>query len=173
MNCQEIASLNNYAKAQLRVSESQFFFIGIDPTSPFHLHFLKLTYGNSSPDRANKMLCASGTCTVLNSESILSSDSTYIYTTFTYGSTTQYMYLTTLKSSDGTVVGSRYRTSISIEGILGLTQQGDYLAWTSFYSTTYILTLWNTITFEFTHKQFSGSYLYQVIVEATSGRYLN
>ena len=80
--CQELSVLNGYGKAQVKISDSQFFFLATDTTSPYPLHMIKVTFGATTTSWSNKLLCSSGTCSTAASESILSSDSTYVYSTF-------------------------------------------------------------------------------------------
>ena len=59
--CQEIVSIKQYAYGQLEIADGQFYFVGIDPTSPFPLYLNKITFGSNAADWSNKMACWSGT----------------------------------------------------------------------------------------------------------------
>ena len=80
------------------------------------------------------------------------------------------MYLVKFQISDGTVIGNRYRSSVGMAQLFGLALQGDFLVFTTYYSSNYIVAVWNTITYEFTIKNKSNGYTYQAITESSSGR---
>ena len=69
------------------LNSNQLFILSRDKTSPYNLLLYKITFSTPSVDWANKMLCASGTWTTNLSESLLSSDSSIIYSFFIFGST--------------------------------------------------------------------------------------
>ena len=71
-------------------------------------------------------MCSSGTWTSNNSESQLSADGTSIYLFFVYGST-NYLYFATLSTSTGSVIGARYKSSVSSNPIYGSALNGDYI----------------------------------------------
>ena len=111
LTCQTSSILQSFAQGQLKLSDSKLFFFETD--SAYTLHFCQITFGNSAADWSKKMTCPSGTCSAGLSESLLSSDSSTIYSLFAYGST-RYLYFTSFRSSDGSVLGTRYKSSISI-----------------------------------------------------------
>ena len=157
-----------YAYGQLKIADGQFYFVGIGPTSPFPLHFNKITFGNSVSDWSYKMTCWSGTWGASESDSVLSSDSLKIYSVFNYGPSS-YAFFVTLKTANGSVLGSRYKSDIGWNYIGGIILNGDYLVFTSAWSSPYLI-LFNTATSTILAKSFSGSYLYELGVEPTSGR---
>ena len=57
---------------------------------------------------------------------LLSPDSSKFYSFYTYGATT-YLYYTGFSASTGSVIGTRYKSSSSINSVFGLAQSGDYL----------------------------------------------
>ena len=108
------------------LNSNQFFLLSRDKLSPYNLLLYKITFSTPSVDWANKMLCASGTWTTYLSESLLSSDSSTIYSFFIYGST-QYAYFASFLVSDGTVTGTRYKSSISWGYVFGSALSGGYV----------------------------------------------
>ena len=71
-------------------------------------------------------MCSSGAWTSNDSESQLSADGTSIYLFFMYGST-NYLYFASLSTSTGSVIGTRYKSSISSSPIYGSALSGDYI----------------------------------------------
>ena len=112
-----------------------------------------------------------GTCTSSNSENLMSSDNSKIYSFFNFGSST-YLYFVTLKSTDGSSIGNRYKSNTAWSNIWGSTQNGDYILITALWTSNQRLILVNTVTFNFQYRDFSGTYLYGWAVEPQSGRYI-
>ena len=52
--CQKIASFISYAFGQLMLSDNTFFFLAYDGASLYSLHSVKITYGSTSTDWANR-----------------------------------------------------------------------------------------------------------------------
>ena len=103
------------AYGQLKIDDNQLFLIGNEPSSAYTLHYYKITFGDVSVDWANKISWTGGSWSASNSESLLSSDNSLIYTFATFGST-QYLYFITFSTSTGNVVGSRYKSSSTWTG---------------------------------------------------------
>ena len=106
------------------------------------------TYGNSVADWSKSMTWPSGSWSTSYSETLIdSTDSTKIYTVFSYGSTS-YVYFLSMNVTNGDVIGSRYKSSISLISVYGFKQNGDYLLAT-IYNPFYHLLLINTQSFSF------------------------
>ena len=88
---------------QLKITDTQYFMMNNDHSSPYNLFIYKITFGSTSVNWAKTMICPSGSWTAGFWESILSSDSTKIYSLFTYGSS-NYFYFTTFANSDGSIL---------------------------------------------------------------------
>ena len=145
------------------LSSVQFFLLGVD--SSYTLHMYKVTFSSTSVNWANKIVCSSGTWTSNNSESQLSADGTSIYLFFVYGST-NYLYFATLSTSTGSVIGARYKSSVSSNPIYGSALNGDYIV-----ATAYIyLVVYKISSSTFIIKSFTGLYLYGWGVEPSTGR---
>ena len=110
----------------LMISDTQFFVVGAGPSSPYDLHMYKLTFSKTSVEWADKIAWASGTWTSNLSESILSADGLTIYTFINFGSS-QYLYFVSLSVSTGSVVGTRYKSNVTIAFVWGSALNGDYL----------------------------------------------
>ena len=147
------------------LSDSTFFILGSTPTTPFDLHFYKHTFGNTSPDWAQKSAWVGGGWVTAESESILVSSS--IYTFFTYGGSTR-LYMAELSLSDGSA-SKFYKESSTWGRVYGIAVTGDYIVVCTQWITAEILT-YNKATNVFTIKKFAGTRLYGVNLEPITGR---
>ena len=165
--CQTISSiLHGYG--HLMISNSQFFVFGVPITSPYNLQMYKITFRSTSVDWANQIIWSSTTWTAYNSESVLSSDGSTIYSFFTFGAT-KYLYFYGLYVSSGGVATTRHKSSISVSQVWGSALNGDYIIATTSYPISIVIYSISSSTF--TIKSFiSGSYLYGWGVEPSSGR---
>ena len=164
---QQINSFNNYAFGQLKISDTQFFFLSDDP-STHSLHFYKFTFSSTSPDWADKLAWSSGAWTSSTSESLLSSDKSKIYSLFIYGST-KYLYFTTISVSDGSIVSSRYKSSSSISAIYNSALNNNFIVATMYSISSSILIL-DLTSSTFTFKLFANGFLLGCAFELSSGR---
>ena len=118
--------LDNFIFGTLMINTNQFMIAGSQSTSGGYLHYYKFTYGNTNADWADKMLCPSGVWDISFSEQLLNFDSSKIYSLISYGTTSSpYIYFVTFNIADGTVSGSRYRSSGS-QSVAGAILSGDY-----------------------------------------------
>ena len=160
--CQQISNFNYNAFGQLKISDSSMFMLGVDPSSPYHLHLYKHTFGGTSPDWSLQLSWPSGTWNIFYSESHLISTS--IYTFFPYGSPL-YVYMAVISVSDGTV-SNRYKSSISCTNVWGSGNNGDYIVASVQWSSSHLL-MFNKATNLFYIKLFSGSGLYGIGLDTT------
>ena len=123
-NCQYVPSISLYCYGHLKITDSQVFFGGIDSSSK-DLHFIKMTLGNTVADWSNKILWFSSSWTTFGSEALLSSDGSLIYSFFIFGNP-RYIYFTTFKTTDGSVVGNRYKSSSQIDNVFGSVLMANY-----------------------------------------------
>ena len=75
------------------------------------------------------------------------------------------MYFVTFNKSDGAVIGSRYKSSISIYSIYGSAQKGDLIVLTVYDTSNYYLAMLNTTSNVLVTKQFSGTGLFGTAVQ--------
>ena len=94
--CYEFPFFSGLAMNKLRLSESQFFFIGIDP-STFSVYMVKLNYGSTSPVWMSTITCPSTSCSLTGGESLYVSSSNLIYSVFVYECNFKYLILKYLK----------------------------------------------------------------------------
>ena len=124
--CQSITNINT-GYGHLMVSNNQFFVLGSASASPNNLNLYKITFSSTSVDWANQIV-NSGTWTASNSESILSSDQSIIYSFFLFGTfPTYYLYFAGLSVTDGSVETTRYMSNISVTSVWGSALNGDYV----------------------------------------------
>ena len=152
--CQEVPTMSVYAYGHLNFNINEIFVIGIDP-STYSMHFFELTFGNTSVNWGNQLLCSSGTCTMSVSQCKLSNDSSTIYAIPAFGSSVS-AYLIAFNATSGAIIGSRYKSSSSWSGIFGSALEGNVLAFSTQCS-GYSLLLYNILTSFFTIKQFAGA----------------
>ena len=165
---QEISSIYMYPYGQLMLSSNKFFLLGVDPNNPSPMYMVKTTFGSLSADWTNIMPWSSGVCSAEVSDSLLNSDGSLIYSIFPYGST-KYIYFTILNSTDGSLIGSVYKSNNSCTSVYGIVQSGYYLAVTWEW-TDYFLILLNTISMIFTWKAFNLNDFNQGIVDPGTRR---
>ena len=152
---QQVNTISNYAYGQLMINNNEFFISGTDPATPYHLHYYKITFGNTAVDWANKMLWTSGTWSTSSSEVLLDISNSYIYNFSIYKNSSNYLYFVALALSDGSVVGSRYKSSVSCGSVYGSAQTGNYLVATVS-SSSGLLVIVDKTTFTFTFRGFNG-----------------
>ena len=169
--CQPVTGINT-GYGHLMLSDTQFFLLGVD--NSYQLQMYKITFGSTSVNWANKIICPSLPWGASNSESYQSLDGTTIYSLFTYGNSTTptyYLYFASLSVASGSVMATRYKSSISIKLVYGGIFNGDYIV--AMVHVAYYLVIYNISSSSFTIKSYSGAptfYLYGGAVEPSSGR---
>ena len=135
---QQIGTISNYEPGQLMLSDTKFFFFGVDSSSPYSLHLWTANFGGTSVNWANIMSCPSGTWDIYDAESLINSNKSKIYSFFTFGST-YYLYFASFSTSNGNVIDSRYKSSINWNGVIGSALQTNYIIVTIECSSAYYL----------------------------------
>ena len=119
--------LNGYGL--LRLSENQFFLLGANKYTS-DLQMLKITFSTTSVNWVNTLTCSSLPWTAFYSESLLSTDSSAIYSLFIYRiSSVAYLYFASLDAFSGNVIGSRYKSDNSVGNVYGSALNGNYIIW--------------------------------------------
>ena len=77
-------------------------------------------------------------------------------------------YFVTLMLSDGSQVGTRFKSNLVWYGASGLAIYGDNVVFVVYW-TQYYISIFNTITSSFKIKKFSQS-LYDIILDTSTGR---
>ena len=163
---QQIVNFPQYSFGQLMLSDSSFFILSNDPISPYPLHFYSISFSLTAPTWSMKMSCPSGTCDSYYSSSILVSSK--IISFFAYGSIRN-LYYAEFSPSNGSILSSRYKSSISCTAVYGAAANGDYIIATTNWGSLYLI-VHNTVTSAFEIKTFSGDNLYGWEIDSTSGR---
>ena len=168
--CQNIPSISDYPQGQLMLNDNQFFFIGVD-SSVKNSHFFKISYSQQTTDWVKMMECSPSNWYGADfSESLLSSDSSKIYVFASLGEITQsYAYFMTFNSSDGSLIGSRYKSSINWYYTMSSTIYGDLIIAIELCRGFNII-MYNTTTSAFKIMTFPYYTLNSLWVEKPSGR---
>ena len=150
------------------LNNNQLFLIGADTVSPFPLHFTKITIENTSSDWSNKILCSFGVCNPNLGESIMSKDKSTIYSFFVFGNTT-YLYFANFNITNGSLIGSRYKSSVSWSEVDGIALNGNFLIASSMCSSASLI-VFDVSLLNFKAYTFVEANLFDWAVEVTSGR---
>ena len=169
LQCYEMSFMKTYASNQLKISDSKYFIIGIDSSS-YNLKLLTLNYGDTTPVWADEISCPSGSCSIVAGDSYLDSTNNKIYSFFTYGSGTTYLQFTTLDSTNGDVIGSRFISSIEWTNVWSKIGFANNILGVGINWSGYKLFLYSTETYEFTIRSFSGNYAFWLDKETLYGR---
>ena len=164
--CQSVTNIK-YGFALLMISQTQLFILGASPTFPYAFHMYKLTFLSTSVDWANTMACSSGTWTAYYSWSTFSADGLQIYLFFPYGAT-RFLYFVTVSTTDGSVLNTRYKSSVSILSTASIALNGDYIVVATQNPNSVII--FSISTSVFTIKAYSGTYILGGGIEPSSGR---
>ena len=164
--CQTITNIKT-GFGHLMISNSQFFILGATPSSPNNLKMYKITFLLTSVNWANQITCA-GTWSADLSESVLSSDGTTIYSFYSFGSSTTYLYFCGLSVSAGSITTTRFKSSAAVSYVYGSALNGDYIVTTT--QSPESLVMYKISSSTFTIKSFSGNFLRGWGVETSSGR---
>ena len=152
--CQSTQTNQFYFYGQLMISDISFFFVGFDKSIPTNLFIYKTTFAQTTPDWCYKMLWPQEPCASSDSESILISST--IYSFYIYGYY-YYMYFATFSVTTGSILNSRYKSSMRWNYITRISMNGDFIVVaTSFPSSDYLMSF-NTKTNEIKFWSFKNS----------------
>ena len=167
--CQPVTGINT-GYGHLMLSDTQFFLLGVD--SLYQLQMYKITFGSTSVNWANKIMCSFSAWVALNSESYKSTDGTTIYSMFTYGNTATicYLYFVSQSVASGSVMATRYKSSTTVRYVYGGIFNGDYIV--AMTHIAYSLIIYSISSSSFTINSYSGGtlFLYGGAIEPSSGR---
>ena len=147
------------------LSDTEFFILWIGTTTPAPLNLHKLTFGRSSTDWTNKMSWQTMDWALHLSESLRSKDKSKIYSFFISG-VSQNLYFITLSSSSGEVLGSRYRSSSTLQNVYGSALNGDYILITFKDSSVSYLIMFNTIIGKYWINFFNKTITKWILIES-------
>ena len=165
--CKRVSELNGYYPSSvLMLSDNEFFFLH-NPTPYNLLYFARINLKSGSTSWVDKMSWTLSYCYSDSIESVISSDKSSIYFLFTYGTDiTKYLYYVCFNSLDGSILSSRYKSSIKIYDVYSIVLYGDYVISSTDYP---YLVMYSITTFSFTIKRSYGD-LYSMILDSGSGR---
>ena len=139
---------------------------GIDLTTPYNLHYYKVTFGTQAVNWASKMLWGSTLWTVGLSEILVDSTNTYLYNFSIFGSSA-YLHFVILSASSGALVGSHYISNTTWSDVYSSAQYGSYKI-ANAYCSGYKVVIFNSSINEFSISDFSGI-LYGAAYDITNG----
>ena len=168
MSCLELPSILSFSYGNLMFDDNQLFLMGKDTSTSPSFHLYKINFSTNSYTWAKRIIWSS-ICSPYLSESILSNDNSKIYSLFPLESPA-YLYFITLNSYDGSVIDSRYRSSISWSQSLGSAKSSNVLLFTVTCSSTYYMIMYDTNSLAFTVKQGVNISMLEMAVESTTGR---
>ena len=142
------------------LSNTEFFFTYSSTSASSSVGFYKYTFGNANPDWKNKMTCSTGTCSTGYSESQKSGTTIY---NFFIADSSYYLYLASFDVPTGNLIGSRYKSSITLGNVYGSALMGNYLlaTVTTNIPFLYYVLMYNIATNTFTLRVSSSITLYQ------------
>ena len=147
----------------LMLSNTQFFLLGRDYSSPYPLHMYKIKFSSTSVEWANKMYCTSSYWNSDFADSLLSKDGLNMYLFFN-NENPKYIYFVSLSVSTGSVASTWYKSNFG-GYVYGSTLNDNYVIAAAF---SYLL------IYSISLDSFAIKYTYIHIcdweVEPTSGR---
>ena len=165
--CQTLPGGSVFLYGQLMISDTQLFYLRIDSVT-YDLHFYQITFGSATMNWAKYLPCSSTPWMIYPSESLISTDGTTIYNLLSFGNP-GHIYFTKFDNANGSLIGSRYKSSFASAGIKGSTLNGDNIAALFFYANFYFMLI-NISTLQFTIFKFNGSGLHASITDPNDGR---
>ena len=128
MPWQIASNMGSNVNNQIKISDTQLFFLSLEPTSPYNLQMYKVTYGNTAVDWANRIMCPSTSWNSDWGETLMSSDNSIIYSVFLFGDTSNmYSHFVSINSNNGIITGTRYISSVGCIFIDGASLFSNYL----------------------------------------------
>ena len=136
-NCYRFLQINNNFYGALMLNDAKIFLKGKDAstTSLFHMYMINLS--TNSYNWAKTISC-SADCSDYTAETIQNKDNSKIYSLF-FLELSPNAYFITLNSTDGSAIGSRYKSSASWSSTYGSTRNGDNLVFSVMWSQIYNL----------------------------------
>ena len=165
---QTIATSYDYGHGSLMLSDTQLFVISTGP-SPANISFNKITFGSISAEWTGTFAWPTASWSLGLCETLLSSDNSKLYIIAPYGNT-MLMYFISISMTDGSQLGTWYKSNSYVSSIQGSAQYGNYIV-VSFYDGYYYLMILDVSQFIFSFKKFDGTVLNQIGIDTNSGRY--
>ena len=170
-SCSTLTGLH-YAPGAFRlINNSEMVYAGLTVDASKKLKMQRLVFGSSSVSWGKSIDCPEGSgCTLGFSDLTLSADLSKVYMLVAYGAT-KYALFITLDAADGTVYGTSYKSSISVNYIDGISLHGDTL-YMLFDKGTRKLFMYKVSTGKFTagYETVPGVSLWNMAFEPSTGR---
>ena len=165
---QTIAASYDYGHGSLMLSDTQLFVISTGP-SALTISFNKITFGSNSAEWTGTLAWPTASWSIGLCETLLSSDNSKLYIFAPYGNT-MLMYFITISMTDGSQLGTWYKSNSYVNSIQGSAQYGNYIV-VSINDAAYHLMILDVSQFIFSFKTFNGVGFNQVGIDTNSGRY--
>ena len=150
-NWQIISNLYHSPTSFIPISTNDFIFGRSIAYSPYNMIFKRISFGQTQWVWSKYAGCVSGNWDVYYSQVILSSDSSLAYTVSTYYySTDYYAYFITFNSTDGSINGGIYISSIPCD-YASLVYKEIYLVMAMTCNSKPVIMLYNLQTFLFSY----------------------
>ena len=165
--CYDFSQISKTFNGCLMRSDDQLFLMGKDASTSTLFHTYMINFSTNSYNWANTISCSTD-CSINLQESIQSSDNSKIYSLFLLELSPN-AYFITLNSSDGSVVGSRYKSSIGWSSDVGSARNGDNLVFSVKWYQPYNLFIYNTNSSTFSIISWNSN-LYGMITEPSTNK---
>ena len=166
---QIFSTVSRSTKGNLMLSNTEFFFTFSSTSISSPVGFYKYTFGNANLDWKNIMICTTGTWGSGYSESQISGTTIY---NFFIADQNYYLYMASFNVSTGSLIGSRYKSSITLGNVYGSALMGNYLlaTITTNIPSQYYVLMYNIVTDIFTIRKSNFILLYQWGAEPSTER---
>ena len=153
--CYDFSQISKSFYGSLMLSDGQLFLTGKDTSTSTLFHMYMINFISNSYNWANTISCSTD-CSYYLRESIQSSDDSKIYSLLLLELSPN-AYFITLNSTDGSAIGSRYKSSISWSSTFGSTRNGDNLVFSVLWTQIYYLFIYNTNSTAFSINSWNAS----------------
>ena len=153
--CYDFSQKSRSFYGSLMLGDDQLFLTGKDASTSTLFHMYMINFNTNSYNWAKTISCLTD-CSNYLKESIQSSDNSKIYSLLPL-ELSRNAYFITLNSTDGSAIGSRYKSSISWSPTYGSTRNGDNLVFSVLWSQTYNLFIYNTNSSSFSINSWNAS----------------
>ena len=165
--CYDFSQISKTFNGCLMLSDYLLFLMGKDASTSTLFHTYMINFSTNSYNWANTISCSTD-CSYYLQESIESSDNSKIYSLF-FLELSPNAYFITLNSTDGSAIGSRYKSSISWSSTNGSTKNGDNLVFSVMWSQIYNLFIFNTNSSAFSINSWNAN-PYGMTIESSTNR---
>ena len=151
------------------LNDGSFFFSVVEGSTPNNLWLLRITFGSTTPQWSDKVLCPLSSWSSGRTQSSLSSDGTLIYSFIAYGNTV-YTHFVTLYTANGIVSGSRYISNLSAWYVYKVVTLTSHVAASFVWGVYNYISIYNIQTSAFMNFQISIGNAESLLKDSIYGR---